>query len=281
MDSSVSLDHATHLIERALREESFIPKPWKANGLNLLGVIEYYASVSGAIAGQPQEKQRQVIARLTPSFLDAAWALAMRGILRGPQFHDGRVTGQDLPLIFSLTPQGREWINRKAADVSVPDPSAFGALFASHTERFGGAFHERSQEAARCYMSRAFLACCVMCAAADEAILLQASRLALGEGAALKAYLTSSGRASLAKKLGSRVSPAIFSLWERNSSLLNDWRNDASHGRGAKTLEDEQAFLALCLLLRQCELAAGRWAEFTKREAGSSTCVAGESDDIS
>jgi hypothetical protein len=41
-----------------------------------------------------------------------------------------------------------------------------------YREKFGPSFHQRVQEAIRCYGAHAYLACCAMCVAAAESALL-------------------------------------------------------------------------------------------------------------
>jgi hypothetical protein len=86
-------------------------------------------------------------------FLDAAWQLCRRGILR-PGVRDLQQpgnshghAGQD----FSLTTYGKAWITSAHPELIPTQPGRFTQLLAKASPRFGPGFSERSQEAAAAY----------------------------------------------------------------------------------------------------------------------------------
>lgn len=123
-------------------------------------------------------------------------------------------------------------------------------MLAERGQQFGGGFIERSQEAVRAYDAQAYLACCAMCGAATESIILRlAADKTRDEAATLKDYEAAGGRGRVERKLiGSLPSP-LQTEFRRYTDLLKHWRDSASHGQAVHMTEAE-AFGALILLLR-------------------------------
>jgi len=96
---------------------------------------------------------------LFPIFADAAWELCRRGILRpGVREHQAQAVDEGG---FSITKFGVEWLKERQEDTFVPtEPERFAELLAPYRDRFGLGFHERAQQAVRCYGAHAYLACC-------------------------------------------------------------------------------------------------------------------------
>ena len=129
----------------------------------------YLPNIVRAFAPQLSEGSPQQAALSRP-FLDAAWELCRRGIIRPgvTEFHKQATQDGSAGSGFSVTPFGRQWIDEDA-DTYVPtEPERAGALLAQYAQRFGEGFQQRSQEAVRCYGAHAYLACCAMCGAAAE-----------------------------------------------------------------------------------------------------------------
>ncbi len=121
---------------------------------------------------------QRVWIKWSPVFYEAAWELCRRGILRpgikkaGEQATDDGNAGNG----YSITPFGRTWLENPDKDAFVPtEPERFGRLIEKHKKRFGMGYQERGQQAVRCYGAQTYLACCVMCGAAAESILLAAA----------------------------------------------------------------------------------------------------------
>ena len=138
-------------------------------------IREYVTTEEGLREHVDGGKQHRRMTELSPLFLAAAWELCRRGIIRpgvkvlGAQSTDEGAAGNG----FSVTPFGRKWLEEADKDTFVPsEPERFGQLLAPFRDRFGPGFNERAQQAVRCYGAHAYLACCAMCGAAAESILL-------------------------------------------------------------------------------------------------------------
>ena len=111
---------------------------------------------------------------LSTAFFEAAWELCRRGVLRpsvrflGKQ---GRADGSG----YSITAQGRLWIEKQTAEILIGGPDRISQLFEKFTQKFGSAFLQRASEAAHCHAFGVYLACCAMCGAGAESILLAAA----------------------------------------------------------------------------------------------------------
>src|SRR5262249_52722833 len=139
---------------------------------------------------------RTAFPKLSPLFIAAAWELCRRGILRPGVQHFGLQATDEgsAGAGYSITPFGRTWLKESAGryDYVPTEPTRFAQILATHNQRFGQGFQERAQEAVKCYGANAFLACCAMCGAAAESIVLTLA-IALRDGdqsAVEKEYFT-------------------------------------------------------------------------------------------
>jgi hypothetical protein len=108
---------------------------------------------------------------LSRVFFEAAWELCRRGILRpSVQFISGQGSADGTG--YSLTTLGRRWITDDAPQILLLGPERISELFEKLSERLGAAFLQRATEAARCHAFSLYVACCAMCGAAAESILL-------------------------------------------------------------------------------------------------------------
>ncbi len=208
--------------------------------------------------------QRQV-EELSPYFYDAAWELCRRGIIRpGLKKMGGQATpdgsgGNG----YSITPFGRQWIAESARDDFIPtEPGRFAEMLKPFLSRFGPGFHERAQEAIRCYGAHAYLACCSMCGAAAESILLSTTIEKVGEERALKDYTTANGRRKVENILLGKSKDSIKQEFLGYTILLKYWRDEASHGRASK-ISDNEAYTSLAMLLRFSKYVDEHWKELT------------------
>lgn len=200
-------------------------------------------------------------------FFAAAWELCRRGILRpgiscmGAQATDEGNGGAG----FSVTPFGEKWLSEEDFDTFVPtEPERFGELLADCKLLFGPGYHERAQEAIRCYGAHAYLATCAMCGAAAESILLAIAIERTGDEAAiLQGYQSRNGRLSLENEVFGQAKREIKSIMESMNGLLKHWRDEAAHGKSSKICETE-AYLALQTLLRVSIQMSRYWSELTK-----------------
>jgi hypothetical protein len=197
-------------------------------------------------------------------FFDAAWTLCLRGILR-PANYDLAQGSTPVPgNAFSLTSYGKRWIAQSSQyEVTPSEYSKFGQILSQHSPRFGAGFHSRSQEALNCYQAHAYLACCAMCGAAAESILLALAIQKQGnETEVLDMYRSSGGRSRVEKKLLGQQDLRIQQSYKNYSELLKYWRDDASHGM-ASSINEEEAFTSIMLLLRFAQFADNNWGVLT------------------
>ena len=213
----------------------------------------------------PAEEERQA-RDMVSDFYAPAWDLCRRGILRpgirtnGAQATDDGNAGNG----YSITPFGRQWISEADRDTFVPtEPERFGQMLARFRDRFGPGFQERGQEAIRCYGAHAYLACCAMCGAAAESVLLAtAIAKTSNEEQVLREYATASGRRRVENLILGQAQRALQEEYRGYTSLLKYWRDEASHGQ-ASGITDNEAYTALALLLRFALFVNDRWNELT------------------
>jgi hypothetical protein len=116
--------------------------------------------------------------KLSPLFYNAAWELCRRGIIRPSisAFGEQETPDGSAGNGYSITPFGKTWLAESPDSDFVPtEPERFAQMLEPYKEKFGSSFHQRAQEAIRCYGAHAYLACCAMCGAATESILLAAA----------------------------------------------------------------------------------------------------------
>lgn len=118
-----------------------------------------------------------------------------------------------------------------------------------YQELFGPGFHERAQEAIRCYGAHAYLACCAMCGAAAESILLAVATRKKDEEATLKAYSAAGGRARVESMVLGQAKENTRREFVSFMGLLKYWRDESAHGR-ASQIADDEAYTSIALLLR-------------------------------
>ncbi len=186
-------------------------------------------------------------------FSDALWDLSQRGILKLGRnfFNQNQPLGEMVGGVFSLTEYGRRWIEGFDDSSIVPAyPDAFIQTFDKYQSLYGGNFFRRAQEAVRCFQSRNYLACCVMCGAASESILLSMAFEKIGQVEALKLYNQTSGRRNLKNALLKDIKPNyIQDQYDKFTSLIDFWRDQSGHGHDSDINADE-AYISLVTLLR-------------------------------
>ncbi|HVQ71883.1 MAG TPA: hypothetical protein VMT08_30735 [Bradyrhizobium sp.] len=187
------------------------------------------------------------------AFYDAVAELCRIGVLRMGYRNPSRnvASGGDIDRKFSLTAHGIRWVE-SAGDRQVIEIGRMAEVFAEFT-RFGDGFDQRSSEAVGTYRHRNYLASCVMCGAAAEAILLAVGFAKLGEARALKLYLGRSGRSELQKAItpDAQFASAL--------SIMGYWRDDAAHGR-ATEIGEINAWASLTQLLQLAQFSEKHWS---------------------
>jgi hypothetical protein len=199
-------------------------------------------------------------------FYNAVWSLCTRGILRpdptrsNNRYDNGEVVGAG----FAITNFGKQWLTEASGYECLPvEYGRFSQLLAGHSARFGTAYQLRGQEAVSCYRAHTYLACCVMCGAATESILLKLAIVKTGnEERVLREYRTAKGRTAIENLLLSNQNSYIRQELPNYTNLLKYWRDDAAHGENVSIGEGE-AFTSLILLLRFAQFADDRWEEIT------------------
>lgn len=202
---------------------------------------------------------------LIPQFYAAAWELCRRGILRpGVNRLSAQATDEgNAGAGYSITPFGRRWLEEAEHDDFVPtEPGRFAEMLAVFRHRFGPGFHQRSQEAVRCYGAHAFLSCAVMCGAATESVILAAAIEKEDEQSVLSKYRAASGRRKVENLLVGNARTQLQEEYRGYTTLLKYWRDESAHGQSSD-IQDNEAYTSLAMLLRLCKFIDDNWQELT------------------
>ncbi len=214
---------------------------------------ENYASL-----GVDRYNSERMAPDISPYFYAAAWELCRRGILRPGIRQYGKQSTEDGSAGngYSITPFGKQWLEESDKDIFIPtEPGRFSEMLSPYTKIFGPGFHERANQAIRCYGAHTYLACCVMCGAAAESILLKLATEKEGdEEKILKRYRAANGRKKIEDMIIRNQKGFIKNDFEIFFSLLKYWRDEAAHGRQSNISENE-SYTSLALLLRCAQFA--------------------------
>jgi len=202
------------------------------------------------------------LSQLSPLFYNAAWELCRRGIIRpGVSAHGNQATEDgSAGNGYSITPFGKQWLEEDSNNDFVPtEPERFAQMLEPYRQRFGTGFHQRAQQAIRCYGAHAYLACCVMCGAAAESILLATAIAKTNDEIdILTKYRSSNGRKRIEDILLGQSSGSLKEEFKGFNSLLKYWRDEAVHGQKSNIAENE-AYTALAMLLRFSMFINNNW----------------------
>ena len=163
--------------------------------LYLENVIREHSNKNQSMSGQRPLVDREfnsLSSKLMPIFMDAAWNLCQMGILRPGTAGHGSEPGRNGGG-YSVTTFGRIWLSEKNNTITA-DPFRLTQLFNQFQSLYGKNYFRRAQEAMRCFQSGIYLACCVMCGAAAESILLEAAFQLEDPEKVLEKYLARNGR---------------------------------------------------------------------------------------
>lgn len=225
---------------------------------------EYATAEQGQAASDQQGAIELRMREVSPHFFAAAWELCRRGVIRpGIRTLDSQSTDAgSAGCGYSVTPFGRTWLAEGHADDFVPtEPERFGRLLSPYENRFGPGFHERAQQAIRCYGAHAYLACCAMCGAAAESILLSIAIAKTGdESVVLKEYRAANGRTKIETLILGKARQGLQNGLRAYTELLKYWRDESSHGMASK-INDEHAYTSLAMLLRFAQFSNDNWQE--------------------
>ncbi len=202
--------------------------------------------------------------QLLVNIIEAGWELVRRGVLRPGALTFSGLNASDAGE-FSLTARGREWL--ATADDShyiILQSSALRAVFEGFSSRFNDGFAQRSSEAVRCREADAYLACCVMCGAAAESVLLSLAIAKAGDpGKVMSEYSSSRGRSRVISRLVGQAPKPIPDDFQKRMTLISYWRDDAAHGLGSP-ITAPQADFTLRELLLLAQFATQHWDRLTQ-----------------
>ncbi|MGA3008549.1 MAG: hypothetical protein ABSE59_11730 [Opitutaceae bacterium] len=200
-----------------------------------------------------------------PVCAEAAWLLCCRAILRPePKTFRGQDAGYNFG--YSLTSLGKVWLKEIDDTEYIPtEPIEIAKLLEAYRGRFGLAFQERTQEAIRCWTAHAYLACCVMCGAAAESILLTLAGSKRTESEVLKVYRATGGRQKVERMALADAPEHVQRTINPGLGLLKYWRDDAAHGHESGITESE-AHTSIVLLLRLASAVSDRWPELVPKK---------------
>jgi len=258
----VNEEDAFKYIVSSLRNRPILKCASYGYDVYLPGIIRHYVEHHEGL----QDHQAERCCReLSPHFYAAAWELCRRGIVRpgirlmGEQSTPDGSAGNG----YSITPFGYTWIAESDRDDFVPtEPGHFAKMLEPFRSRMGPGFYERAQQAVRCYGAHAYLACCAMCGAAAESILLALAIAKDGEEKVLNSYRSVQGRSRVEKMVLGQVRQQLETEFRGYTTLLKYWRDEAAHGRPSG-ISDNEAYTSLSLLLRFAHFSNDHWAELT------------------
>ncbi|MCG7898001.1 MAG: hypothetical protein JAY85_06040 [Candidatus Thiodiazotropha weberae] len=213
-----------------------------------------------------QQALEMRIRELIPVFYAVGWELCRRGILRpGVNKHQAQATEEgSAGAGYSITPFGAQWLEEADHDNWVPtEPGRFAEMLAEYRDLFGVGFHQRSQEAIKCYGAHAYVACAAMCGAAAESVILAAAIHKTDEDRVLSQYKAASGRKRIENLLVGKARTQLKDEYAGYSVLLRYWRDESAHGTQS-SVQDNEAYTSLALLLRLCKFINDHWLELTQ-----------------
>jgi hypothetical protein len=224
-------------------------------------LLKIYLRTQGIQSTEAEQKLHE----LMHHFYAAAWELCRRGIIRpGINRYQAQATDSgNAGDGYSITPFGKQWLEESGRDDFVPtEPGRFAEMLKTYREKYGPGFYERAQQAIRCYGAHAYLACCAMCGAAAESIILATAIAKDNEENILKIYRTAGGRSRIENLLIGKASKQIQNEYKGYASLLKYWRDEAAHGQ-ISGIKDNEAYTSLSLLLRLATFVNANWLELT------------------
>lgn len=266
IDLQDAINFIVHYLRSDLRGRDWARYGHRQYDVYLNFVLRTFFEENGATEDQLSALLHRTNSTLSPTFMTAAWELCRRGILR-PGIRDlsGQATSDGSGgLGFSVTEIGERWLRDSAdQDVVPPTPGRLPQMFAEAGQRFGPGFVERAQEAVAAYNAVAYMACCAMCGAAAESIILALAIEKKGaEKPILNMYVTGQGRGRVETfLLGGQPEP-MREEFQRYTILLKYWRDSSAHGKAVR-IQEPEAYQSLALLLRFALFARDRWDELT------------------
>jgi hypothetical protein len=247
------------LLIRLISERAYNGYDSSSYEISISGLVRGHISLTNLRPGQPPDTE---VNDLLQVLWPVAWDFARRGILRpGVQQYPNFTNSDALGDGYAITPFGKQWFAAANKNEFLPtEPGRFAQILGPYRDRFGVTFHDRAQEAMRCYAAQANLACCVMCGSASETILLVACETKIGVTEVQHIYRGANGK--------KKVEDALFGQSKLRDqalpylNLIHYWRTDGAHGKASKIGENE-AYTSLALLLRFATFVTDNWDELT------------------
>jgi hypothetical protein len=262
----MNLDAALDRLVEELKPWASINRATTRVGASNHGCDVWIPDLARKIARRPDgQLLDDEVALVTPTLCDAAAELMRIGVVRpGASVPTGTFIMSWAGEGFSLTEAGREWVLNRP-DGPPRDPNGFAAVLAPISGRFDAGFLQRSREAIGCWRTGHYLACCVMCGAAAESILLAVAIAKLGdEDQVLAIYRSAQGRKKLTDAISKGLKGGLKEQLETFVRLLGFWRDEAGHGQTTLIFEP-QANLSMLQLLRFAQFAHQEWGILTAR----------------
>lgn len=206
--------------------------------------------------------REQAVIGLSSVFMEAAWELCRRGIVRPGVTRSGEQAVEEGG--YSLTAGGRTALaNLDAASIVLAQPGSLAATLGGYQGRFGNGFHQRALEAIRCRNAEAWLACCAMVGASAESVLLAIAIQKVGdEEQVLRTYRSARGRQAVLNLIVGQANAQTRTTLTTFAGIVSLWRDDAAHGQ-ASPISTANADEALRQLLHMCQWVAQEWDALT------------------
>jgi hypothetical protein len=210
------------------------------------------------------DRSNERMNELSPVFLSAVWELCLLGVLR-PGYPNLRFVGNSSDS-YSVTESGKKWLREAGESAFIPiDFESFSTILEPFAE-FSPVFFERARDAALCWKAQAYFACCAMCGAAAEAVLLSAAIAKVGEGA-IATYVGRSGRARTETLVVGEAKAFVQQQLHPLFGLIAYWRDQSAHG-AVSGVSRSEALTALRGLFYYAKLVHENWSELTQQKAG-------------
>ncbi len=229
-------------------------------------LLSAFINSNGGAIFQPHEKTA-IEDKLSQIFLDVAWELCTKRVLRPNPYQLTRGGSSQTNNFYSLTQPGIEWLrNRNQIEIFL-SPTRLEGLFFEFKGQFGDTFYLRAKEAVNCYHSDVYLACCVMCGAAAEAIFLRIAIVKFNgtkdEEQIIKKYCSTGGRKKIEDEIFGQQKKDIKEEIQPGLSLIKYWR-DASGHASETTIKEIHAYNSLQSLLQLSTFVRQRYDDLIK-----------------
>ncbi|HCX3503529.1 TPA: hypothetical protein OZL24_003234, partial [Legionella pneumophila] len=212
------------------------------------------------------DSMSQVQDKCKACLTDAIWSLCCKNILRpGVSFLDKTWSPNNkVNDGFSVTQYGKLWLDKADMASLLPaDPNKLSLLFAKYQDLFGHNYFKRAREAVNCYFAGNYLACCVMCGAATESILLSAAFEKEDKDQIIAMYKSSGGRRRIENLLFCKAREELKRVYNKYTDLIKFWRDETGHGHDTDVDHDE-AYISMITLLRFALFIQEHWDELTR-----------------